>query len=134
MSALLASPSACDSDSAGDTCRVNADCVDSQAAKDVANVRCGPKDIYCLNAECHAECRQLCEVVRDDVNPCSEPRQCARHGDSDDAVSYCTIVPIPCATVDDCPAYRLVLTDGGPEEWTCEDGVCRYPEMEYPTH
>jgi hypothetical protein len=127
-------PLACDGeDGLSNTCNVNADCVDSQAAKDIEPIRCGPKDLYCLEGTCHGECRELCEVVRDDMNPCSEPRHCVRQGDSSDALSFCTIMPIPCDTADDCPAYRTVLPEGGQGEWSCDDEVCRYPGVEYAT-
>jgi hypothetical protein len=117
-------------------CSVNADCVRSQAAKDIENLRCGGgPDLYCLNGECHGECRTICEPVRTDVNPCPDLRLCALPVGalSGDALSHCTITPIECETTRECPLYLPPLSDGGTSEWSCEDGVCRYPELEYTT-
>lgn len=126
-------PLGCEADGPSNTCAVNADCLDSQAALDIEPIRCGPKDLYCLDGVCHGECREPCEVVRDDANPCNEHEHCVRYGGSGDAISFCTIMPIPCAAVDECPAYRPVLPEGGQHEWSCDDGVCRYPGLEYAT-
>jgi hypothetical protein len=66
-------------------------------------------------------------------SPGIQDRHCARHGDSADALAYCTIMPIPCDAAGDCPAYRVDVPDGSQGEWTCEAGVCHNPGVEYAT-
>ncbi len=113
----------------GNSCSLNADCKDSQAAKDYAHVKCG-SEVYCLAGTCHGECVQICEPVRSDTNPCAGNRLCEPNG-----VQYgqCTILPIKCSTVADCPSY-LPPTEAGPSAWSCTDGVCRNPAWTYATH
>lgn len=116
------------------SCAVNADCADSQAADDLRPIRCAAKEIYCLGGTCRGECRERCEVVRDDVNPCSDPRQCAHFGGSEDDTYFCTMLPVSCEVREDCPRYRTILEGGSQGEWACEDGECTYPDYVHPTH
>jgi hypothetical protein len=124
---------ACSDDAASNNaCHLNSDCASSKVAADWKNIRC-PKEIYCLEGNCVGECRERCEVTRSDVNPCSAPAQCAHYGGSADDVFLCTMLPIPCTSTMDCPAYRPVLGDAGQADWTCADGECRYPGVKPPT-
>jgi hypothetical protein len=115
------------------TCVINDDCADSQAAEDYRLIRCSFKEIYCLGGECVGECQSPCEVARDDVSPCEAPRQCRRTGGSEDVIFACTMLPIACESTADCPLYRPSVHGGAQAEWSCEDGECRYPGLEYPT-
>lgn len=134
-----AAASGCDSDGdaqqpiPSNACETNDDCIDSKAAQDLEPIRCAAKEVYCSNRTCIGECRDVCAIVRDDTNPCPEPAHCARVGDSADAISYCTMRPIPCDDTEDCPQYRPQLDGGGQSDWTCDAGECSYPGVEYAT-
>jgi hypothetical protein len=116
----------------GGECTVNADCVDSPAAQAIKDVRCAGRDIYCLDATCHAECTDTCEAIRTDVNPCAAPRLCVPFLGG--ATSFCSITPVKCSKVSDCPAYLPPTPNGDPGAWSCTDGVCAYPGFDYATH
>lgn len=115
----------------GGACTQNADCVGSPAAVAVSAAKC-LDEVYCLSGVCHGECTQSCVVVRSDVNPCQAPRLCVKIP-AGGGLSLCKIKPVSCATAGDCPLVRLVLPDAGQAEWSCEDGICRYPAFEYAT-
>jgi hypothetical protein len=135
LALLVALPSGCGDSREGPTrCRSNAECESSPEAEAIKDVLCGIKEAYCLNDTCHAECRELCSTVRVDTNPCESPGLCApvKLGPADHT-ELCTMRPIACTTVDDCPSYLPPLSSGGTAEWTCERGVCAYPEFEYAT-
>jgi len=115
----------------GGECTVNADCVDSPAAQAIKDVRCAGRDIYCLDAVCHAECTDTCEAIRTDINPCTAPRLCVPFlGGS---TAFCSITPVKCTKVADCPAYLPPTASGDPAAWSCTDGICSYPGFEYAT-
>jgi hypothetical protein len=111
------------------SCNSNADCVNSEAAQQAG--RCGP-EFWCEHQQCRAACKQLCTTVSSDFNACSEGLVCNQSRNSDPALapSFCTRLPVPCATADDCPNYRPP-TDGGQADWWCEANVCRYPGFDY---
>jgi hypothetical protein len=117
-------------------CQTNAECVASPEAEAIKNYLCGPREAYCLDGGCHAECRESCTVARSDTNPCPYPGQCERvqFAPADPILGFCTARPIACTTVDNCPDYLPPLPSGGTGEWTCEGGLCTYPEFEYATH
>ena len=111
-------------ESLSDTCTVNADCADSNAARLLATAKCGFRELYCVDRTCHGDCAQPCTVVRTDTNPCEEGAMCAPPPRGDPTQLLCTMLPIPCAAVEDCPGVRLPLSDGGQAEWTCSEGEC----------
>lgn len=115
----------------GGECSTNAECVNSPAAKALANVRCAGRDIFCLDSVCHAECTKTCVVARSDVNPCPAPRLCVPNLSG--SVAFCSITPTSCATVADCSAYLPPTADGSERAWACTDGLCTYPGFEYAT-
>jgi hypothetical protein len=111
----------------GGACVTNADCVDSPAAKALANVRCTGWEAYCLSGLCHADCAISCTAVRTDVNPCPNPRFCTP------SLGVCKIVPIRCQSPSDCPVYLPPLSDGGTASWSCDAGFCAYTGVDYGT-
>ena len=112
-------------------CQLNADCVDSEAGRQAQILRCASTDLYCLNAHCSVECGKRCQVVVSDQNPCEAPRLCAPLAGS--GVSFCTILPIKCASPADCPVYLPTTGDGGQSSWSCDNGICQYPGWTYAT-
>jgi hypothetical protein len=114
----------------GGSCSVNKDCHQSPAARGISTERCAD-EIYCLGGVCYAACTKMCAVVRSDVDPCPPPRLCVHFAVS--SVSLCKITPVECTLATDCPLARPPSADGGQAEWSCEDGICRYPGFEYAT-
>jgi hypothetical protein len=119
--------------SSGASCQRNADCVSSPEA---ANHRAQClQDIYCLSGACHWECRSMCQPQRTDVNPCSNSAFCAPNKDSvDKSVQWCTLTPVECNTVSDCPSYLPPIEAGSAGAWTCDSGICAYPNLQYSTY
>jgi hypothetical protein len=111
----------------GGACSLNADCADSAAAQAFQNVRCIGRETYCLEGECHADCADSCTAIRSDVNPCPAPRLCAP------GLGICKIVPILCQSATDCPQYLPPTADGGTAAWSCEAGICAYPDFQLAT-
>jgi len=116
-----------DAAAASTACMRNADCANSEAARALENIRCAGIEIYCMAGLCKADCMQLCEEVREDVNPCDEPRLCAK---SESGLSFCTILPIKCNDKSSCPGFL----PGSSDAWLCDEGACRYPGYEFSTH
>ena len=115
-------------------CAQNSDCADSAVAAEWAAVKCG-SEVYCLSGRCLGHCRELCEAVRTDVNPCGDGGLCVTLYQSEqDEVAVCTMLPVACEAAEDCPSYRPETDAGGSAEWTCVDGTCAYPGFEYTTH
>ena len=119
-----------DEGAVGGSCRVNADCADSAAAGDFKCVRCLATQVYCLAGVCHANCANTCQMLRTDVNPCSDGGLCAP---LTDRIGYCSVEPISCASAMNCPQYRPPDSSGAVQDWTCTDHVCRYPGISYAT-
>jgi hypothetical protein len=115
----------------GGACQNNADCVGSPADLTSRPVRCVGKDLYCLDGLCHAECRDSCTQLRTDVNPCPAPRICVPITGL--GIAFCSLTPPPCQAAADCPTYRPPV-DGSSADWTCDQGICRYPGLEPATH
>jgi hypothetical protein len=115
----------------GGVCTSNADCTNSPAAVENSWYGC-LNEVYCLAGLCHGDCTIECELVRIDINPCPAPRICMTLPGSG-STSICKITPIPCVTAETCPLNKPILADGGQGDWSCVDGICVYPEFEYPT-
>jgi hypothetical protein len=113
-------------------CQQNNDCVTSP---DAVNHRAQCfQDIYCLMGVCHWECHSPCQPQRTDVNPCPNEALCApAMGSLDKSTEWCFMTPIDCNTVADCPSYTPPIDAGSPGVWTCENGVCAYPNLQYAT-
>lgn len=114
-------------------CQRNSDCVSSPEAVN-HRAQC-LQDVYCLAGVCHWECRSMCQPQRTDVNPCPNQALCATLKDSvDKSVLWCTMTPIECNTVEDCPSYTPPTEAGYPGAWTCDSGICAYPNLQYATY
>lgn len=109
------------------SCRVDADCIDSDEARDVG--RCAPQDAVCTGGACSVRCTRPCTVERADTNPCPDGLLCnqseTRRPDQGWA-TYCTRGLVRCETPADCPIYRP-----GEGAWSCDDGTCRFPGFAY---
>ena len=124
---------ACDGDSATKPadaggkaeCRDDQDCASSAAALAVG--RCDPKDVYCAQDKCHAECLEPCRTVRTDVNPCEEGRLCTQAEGQPEG--FCSAKPVACRSDADCPLFVPEAT--GAAGWTCDNSVCRHPGWTY---
>ena len=115
----------------GSECQRNADCIDSAAGRLAITLRCALTDLYCLEGQCIAECGKRCQTALPDQNPCTDGRLCAPLGNSD--TSFCSRMPIKCASAADCPLYLPMSKDGSQVSWGCEEGICRYPGWTYAT-
>ncbi len=130
LTSLMLAPGCGDArtESSRTPCAVHDDCWSSTEASEQG--RCGP-NVACVEGGCIAWCPEQCTVVREDVNPCSEPGWiCGEPLNSVDQGQFptCRATEIGCESRDDCPKYRPDA-DG---EWACTDGVCRFPDFEYP--
>jgi len=121
----------CGNDETHDSCKVNADCADSDTAAEWAQIKCR-SEVYCLSGRCKGHCLEPCEDVRTDMNPCTDGGLCAPEYNGAEDYS-CTMLPIACDTREDCPRYRPTSDAGTSDEWACVDGVCSYPGLEYAT-
>lgn len=121
----------CESGGAGgdNSCVVNADCADSPAADEIRQIKC-ESEVYCQAGTCKGECVEMCQPVRSDVNPCAGGRLCAPYGFGG---SFCSMLPVPCSSVADCPVY-LPPSEGGTSAWSCTASVCSNPGWTYATH
>jgi hypothetical protein len=117
-----------------DECSANADCSDSAAAQALAGQKCSSPEVYCLEGRCEGRCGEQCEVVRTDVNPCNEGICAPSQYGAFKNLSFCTMLPVACATSADCPKYLPAAPDGAAAQWSCEGGVCSYPGFEFATH
>lgn len=124
---------ACDGDGATkttdadvkDECRDDQDCTSSVAALRAG--RCDPKDVYCAQGSCHAECLDPCRTVRSDANPCQGGLLCTHAAGQPEG--FCSAKPVQCQSKADCPVFVPAGTDAA--EWTCEDDVCKHPGWTY---
>lgn len=108
----------------GTPCVENTDCADSREGHAIG--RCGLQDVWCEpEGVCTASCREPCRTVTPDFAACGEGLIC-NHSRNKDVRTYCTALPIPCASSNDCPLY---LPDAN-DTWTCDDGVCTFPRFE----
>jgi len=114
----------------GDECTTNADCTNSQAAKDIG--RCGARDVYCQAGRCGAVCRNICETVIAEANSCGNEGLICNQSAATSPMrqGYCTGIPISCQLASECPIYRP-STDAAAAVWECADGVCRYSGFHY---
>lgn len=115
----------------GGACTVNNDCTASPAAMESGKYGC-INEVFCLDGVCHGDCTITCSMVRTDINPCPAPRICTALPGSG-PTTVCKITPIPCTTAATCPRYLPSFPDGGTGEWSCTDGICRYPGFSYST-
>jgi hypothetical protein len=113
-------------------CSHNAGCADSAAALVRDNLKCLTPELYCREGHCVADCADICTVARTDVNPC-EKGICARSPNENIDLNFCTMLPVACKAESDCPKYLPRTADGGSASWTCQDGVCAYPDFVYST-
>ena len=109
-----------------DDCSVDSDCANSIAAAKYS--RAGPIDVWCNKGKCFAAERLACEAVRSDFNPCPSGEFCAPLGQYG---TYCTLLPIDCSDVANCPAFRPLDSNGVQADWSCASGICWYPGLEY---
>lgn len=114
-----------DDDSTAIRCASHDDCL---AAIQEFPERCAPKDWYCRNETCEVQCAQVCEVAREDVNPCNDTSLiCNEPQGTPIELPHCTGRPIECSSAADCPAFKP--SEAG--SWSCESGVCRFPDFQY---
>lgn len=109
------------------SCRVDADCVDSDEARDLG--RCAPQDAVCTAGACSVRCTRPCTVERADTNPCPDGLICnqsATRRPDQGWATYCTRGLVRCQTPADCPTY--LPGDGA---WSCDAGTCRFPGFTY---
>jgi hypothetical protein len=107
-----------------DECSHNSDC----AA--MGGKSCAPRDAWCESGKCQFFCGQLCQTTISDANACADG-VCTDPGHSTPVPAHCTVAPIACTTPSDCPLYRAPDTSGAQLDWTCEQGVCAYPGLNY---
>jgi hypothetical protein len=115
-------------------CSSNAECASSEAAMAVAQKKCLDPEVYCLAGTCVGACADTCVVARADFDPCQKGLCAPSPYEGSKNLSFCTMLPVKCATADDCPKVLPPPPDGGAAAWTCESGICRYPGFEYATH
>ena len=115
-------------------CTNNAACTDSEAAKAIAMKKCLEPEVYCLEGKCVGSCADVCVVARADFNPCQQGLCAPSPYEASAALSFCTMLPVKCATAKECPKVLPPSPDGSTGQWSCENGICRYPGFEYPTH
>lgn len=109
------------SDAAQRECESAPDCINSEAA--IAIGRCGLQDVWCeASGVCAASCRESCLTVASDFAACPDGLIC-NHSANNESRTYCTSLPISCASVDDCPLY-LPNADAA---WVCDEGICVFP-------
>ena len=108
-------------------CETASDCAGSAEAE--AAGRCGP-ELACIDGACRAECLGHCEITptRFPTNPCESGGLCDQPAQPTTISSgfRCTKLPIRCRVATDCPVFK---PDAG--DWSCEDGVCRFPGFRY---
>lgn len=112
-----------------EACAVKDDCWNKPSSD--TPERCFPREVACVENLCRSDCQQPCEITDPSVNPCRSADLICNQTATNDTESYCAAGPIPCETVEDCPIYRPLGSDGLPSEWTCVDKVCRYPGLRY---
>ncbi|HEX4406955.1 MAG TPA: hypothetical protein VH560_19085 [Polyangia bacterium] len=111
--------------SGGKSCQHNADCANSATGRG-----CVPTESWCADGHCESACRPGCKTIEPDVNTCAAPLICNDDGKTALFPPYCTGTAIPCGTAADCPLFRPA-EDAGQAVWSCEDGGCRYPGLDY---
>lgn len=112
----------------GPACMVNADCATSAAAAEAAEAKCPVAEYFCLNGRCEAACASTCEPERG-ATACGQG-VCTPYIPS---LWYCHMRSIECESSTDCPAEPPAGSSGSEDDWSCDDGVCRYPDVVYPT-
>lgn len=112
----------------GGTCTRDEDCTDSKAAQELG--RCAP-DVVCDHGTCRAECLGTCEAdPRIASGGCPEASLCTASAERNPgfgAGTVCTKRVLRCASVAQCPTQKP-----GVGEWSCTDGICRFPGYAYP--
>lgn len=107
------------------SCATHEDCL--SAVEDPPE-RCAPRDWYCRNEACEVSCAQTCQVVREDVNPCSDEKLiCNEPQGTPIELPHCTGRPIECSSTADCPLFKP--SDTG--SWICDSGICKFPGFQY---
>lgn len=107
------------------SCTVHDDCWSDPALTELG--RCGPEAL-CVNGICRSWCPQVCEIAREDVNPCKDVTLvCNDPVEPPGTPGFCVAYPISCETARQCPKYRPTLSG----EWDCIGGTCRFPEFAY---
>jgi hypothetical protein len=113
----------------GNSCISDTDCFSSEIASQLG--RCFPIEAYCKAGGCVAYCAQPCRTVNSMVSACSDDSLICNDASQAPEQPFCTGLPIRCTTVDQCPLYRPIDTQGAQREWTCADGICSYPGWHY---
>jgi len=109
-----------------DRCSSHDDCWDSHAVQEAG--KCAP-EAWCEEGICQAKCEALCHA-QDGASSCGGGLICNQSQSelAHDSPGRCTRHPIPCETVADCPVVRPTTESG---EWSCEEGICRFPGFSY---
>ena len=123
--------------SCGPECEKKEDCILSQAATKYGG--CAPLEYWCASGSCKAICGASCKIVMADFDPCPAGLVCAQprvnQNTTADSSYFCTALPIPCQSADDCPVFTPSLENGpaagSPGVWSCENGFCRFPGLSY---
>ena len=114
------------------TCSTAADCSGSQEV--IAAGRCAPEVACTRDGHCYAEClARHCGIDRENRFPqpqCQSGGICnqsVRDVDAKSGFFSCTRREIHCINVSDCPIQKPHVEG----EWTCDAGICRFPNFEW---
>ena len=119
--------------SSRERCSRNADCEGSDAAEELSMAKCPRRELYCREEACVGACADSCELARTDTNPCQDGAICVVRVGKEPSDTFCSMLPVACASDTDCPAYRPLLANGAQGMWTCVSGHCAYPDFSYAT-
>jgi hypothetical protein len=111
-------------------CKVNDDCIGSDAAELAGKAKCPVPEFFCKKGQCEAKCAEACsegDACVEGVCSTSTPTAPTTPG------SHCRTRAIACAGPEDCPTSPPMGYGGEAGEWSCEDHECAYPGVEYPT-
>lgn len=108
----------------GYKCSRNADCQGGIGG-------CEPVEAWCENGTCQTRCSRTCRTDIVDVNSCEGGGVCTDTAATTSSFGWCTVLPISCTSSSECPAYRPRDDAGIQSAWSCADGMCLYPGLDY---
>jgi hypothetical protein len=106
-------------------CSRNSDCSGGSVRS------CAMRETWCESGQCQVQCSKLCVTDVSDINSCSGGLICTDNGQQLPIPAHCTALSISCTVATDCPLYRPADDAGAQQDWTCSDGICSYPELNY---
>jgi hypothetical protein len=112
-------------------CHGSSECVRNLDCNSGTGKACAYRQVWCEKGVCQAQCPQLCKTDVSNVNSCGGDLICTDDGQQMPTGPFCSALAITCTDATQCPLYRPLDDAGAQWQWSCVNGICQYPGLQY---